>query len=169
MAFNYPFLDLRNSLAGSAIASRPPSIRLRALVADAWMETENPKRQHQATTSVREEVSAFLGALGDLKVIVRSWEEVESYFLRFPGLVDIVELAVQAVQKHIQDAQMILDHYRDPEIDDEYLVLCVRASEYDESFLKRLAAAEAEFLEHLNRQQGWLQLTTDFGNPTDAL
>ena len=98
-------------------------------------------------------------------VLLRNARGVEEYLLEFPGIMDVLPRAIQAVRKHLPEAQMILDVYRDPEIEDRYLMLCVRTKHYNESFVDRLEKAESEFIGALADTEGWLQLTTDFREP----
>ncbi len=95
-------------------------------------------------------------------VHLRNSRDVEEYLLDFPGIVDVLPRALRALKKHMPDAQVILDVYHDPEIEDHYLTLCVRLQHYDESFMDRLERTESEFIELLSCRDGWLQLTTDF-------
>jgi hypothetical protein len=111
---------------------------------------------HQDTIHVIEEV--LEGRITD-----RSKE----YLLRFTELLDVIPKAVDATKKHFPEAQLVVDVYKDPEIDDHYLVLYVRSKYYDDSFIERLEKAEAEFLDQLVNKRGWIQLTTDFQEPEE--
>jgi hypothetical protein len=86
---------------------------------------------------------------------------------------------VNAAKRHFPEAQLVLDLYIDPEIDDKHLVLYIRMWDYGDSvmeeireareelgrFIDRMEKAESEFLHKLVGKRGWLQLTTDFWNP----
>jgi len=124
-----------------------------------------PSPSHISTISLSEEVRRILRLLEDEGVHLKHLNRVEAHLLEFPNIMDVLPKAVQAAKKHLPEAQLILDVYRDPEIQDCYLVLCVRLKNYDESFMDRLEAAEAEFIDHLADKEGWLQLTTDFRQP----
>ncbi len=87
----------------------------------------------------------------------------------FPDLIGVIPQAVQAVKKHLPEAQLILKVYRDPEVEDRYLVLYVRLPRYDEKVLERIEAAETEFIDRLADVKGWLQVTTDFGEPESRI
>jgi len=115
------------------------------------------------------------------QVRVRNPELVRRYLNKFNDMIDVVPEAVNAAKRHFPEAQLVLDLYEDPEIDDRYLVLYVRLWNYDESvmerfrearkelngFIDRLDKAEAEFLHRLVDKRGWIQLTTDFQKPEE--
>jgi hypothetical protein len=105
------------------------------------------------------------------KVRLENPHSIREYLLRFTELLDVIPKAVDAAKKHFPEAQLVMDVYRDPEIDDNYLVLYIRLKHYDDSFIERLEEAEAEFLNQLVSKRGWIQLTTDFREPEgeDAL
>jgi hypothetical protein len=88
--------------------------------------------------------------------------QIRKYLLRFVDLAEVVSHAVEAARRRFPEARLVLDVYRDPEIDDEYLALYVRLSHYDDSVMEQIAAAEAEYLPMLAGKSGWIQLTTDF-------
>jgi hypothetical protein len=91
--------------------------------------------------------------------------QIREYLLQFVDLAEVVPHAVEAAKQHFPEAQLVLEVYRDPEIDDEYLALYVRLSRYDDTVMERIAAAEAEYLDRLAGKSGWIQLTTDFRTP----
>jgi hypothetical protein len=93
--------------------------------------------------------------------------QIRKYLLQFVDLAEVVPHALEATRRRFPEAQLVLDVYRDPEIDDEYLALYVRLSHYDDSVMERIAAAEAEYLHMLVDKSGWIQLTTDFRVPNE--
>lgn len=121
------------------------------------------------TSSLTDEIERVLRQLEGAGVRLEGRADVWEYLLDFPGLLNVLAEAVHAVSKHFAEARLILQVYHDPEIEDRYLLLCVRPKSYDESVVKRLEAAEAEFIERLADEEGWLQLTTDFEESEDAL
>jgi hypothetical protein len=92
----------------------------------------------------------------------------KEYLLQFTELLDVIPKAVDAVKRHFPEAQLTMDVYQDPEIDDHYLVLYVRSKYYDDLSIERLQKAEAEFLNQLVNKRGWIQLTTDFRKPEEV-
>jgi len=115
------------------------------------------------------------------QVRVKNPKLVRKYLHKFNDIIDVVPEAVNAAKRHFPEAQLVLDVYEDPEIDDRYLVLYVRLWKYDESvvegvreereelrdFIDRLKEAEKEFLHRLVDKRGWLLLTTDFQKPEE--
>jgi hypothetical protein len=87
---------------------------------------------------------------------------VRDYLLRFSELLCVVPKAVDAARRHFPEADLSMDVYQDPEIDDRYLVLRIRPACYDDSVIERLERAESEFLDELVDKRGWIQLTLEF-------
>jgi len=122
------------------------------------------------SVSVADENAATIDAF--LARIVNSAQiacesRIREYLSLFPDLADVASYAVEAARRRFPDAQLVLDVYQDPEIDDEYLVLYVRMPHYDDSVMERIATAEAEYLDMLADKSGWIQLTTDFQTPNE--
>jgi len=101
------------------------------------------------------------------KVRLENHHSIREYLLRFTELLDVIQQTVDAAKKHVPDAQLVMDVYQDPEIDDCYLALYIRLKHYDDSVVERLEKAEAEFLNQLVHKRGWIQLTTDFREPEE--
>ena len=134
---------------------------------EPWLESGVGRLVLRATPtgSLIADISQVLRQLKDEAVFVRNAQELQEYLLKFPGVVDVLVEAVRAVKAHLPEAKLFLGMYRDPEIGDRYPFLCVRLKKYDENFMERLEAAEAEFIGRLTETEGWLQLTTDFKDP----
>lgn len=92
-----------------------------------------------------------------------------AYLLQFPGKVNVLHVAVQAVRKHLAVLPVTFAVYRDPEIDDRYLLLSVQAPAYMTAVEQGLAAAEAEFLPLLANEEGWLQLNAEMVELADVV
>lgn len=117
------------------------------------------------TTALIADISKLLEELKDKAVLVRDAQELQEYLLKFPRIIDVLAEAVRTVKEHFPEAKLLLGMYRDPEAEDWYPLLCVRLKAYDENFMDRLETAEAKFIGRLTETEGWLQLTTDFGDP----
>ncbi|GIX47869.1 MAG: hypothetical protein KatS3mg131_2080 [Candidatus Tectimicrobiota bacterium] len=117
------------------------------------------------------EVEKLLESLQEHHVHLKNTNKIQEYLLQFPDLIDVVPHVVDAAARHFPDAQLVMDMYQDPEIEDRYLVVYVRLKRYDDSIVEKLERAEAEFLDELAYKEGWIQLTTDFQEPgeEDAL
>jgi len=87
---------------------------------------------------------------------------IKRYLYRFTDLIDLLPIAVNIAKKHFPQSSIVMDVYVDPEINDSYIVLYIRLSQYDNSFIERLAAAESEIFPLLVNKKGWIQLTSDF-------
>ncbi|RMG51407.1 MAG: hypothetical protein D6723_10735 [Acidobacteria bacterium] len=118
-----------------------------------------------SATSLIEEINVLLEDLQKAEVRLGERERICEYLLQFPDLIEVIPQAVDAAQSHLPEARLFLEVYRDPEIEDQYLVLYARFQEYDESVVDRIEAAEREYLDLLTDKEGWLQLTTDFREP----
>jgi hypothetical protein len=97
------------------------------------------------------------------QVEVNNPKSIKLYLTRFRELIDLLPTAISIARKHFPEARIVLDVYLDPEIKDSYIVLLVRVSQYDDSFIERLTVAESELLPLLVNKKGWIQLSTDFG------
>jgi hypothetical protein len=109
--------------------------------------------------------SYYIGKIIDelsSKAKINEPQHIRRYLSRFTDLIDLLPIAVSIAQKHFPESSIVLDVYVDPEIDDSYIVLYIRLSRYDDTFIERLAAAESEILPLLVNKKGWIQLTTDF-------
>ena len=115
--------------------------------------------------SLQVEIETLLRGIREQGVVLGRIDQVREYLLQFPDLLDIVPVVIYSTRKHFPEGQLTLDIYRDPEIEDQYLVLYVRLAHYDETTLDRLQKAEAAFLDALSDREGWIQLTTDFREP----
>jgi len=62
-------------------------------------------------------------------------------------------------------AQLSLEVYRDPEIEDEYLTLYLRQQDYDRNLLEAIEDICEEYEEELAERSGSLLVTTDFRPP----
>jgi hypothetical protein len=111
-------------------------------------------------------IDAFLARIAN-GVQIACESRVREYLSLFADTADVVLHAVEAARRFFPDAQLVVDVYQDPEINDEYLVLYIRMPHYDDSVMERIAAAEAEYLDRLADKSGWIQLTTDFRTPNE--
>ncbi len=91
--------------------------------------------------------------------------DVYEYLLRFPDMIEVVEQAVFAARNHLKEARLQLEVYRDPESEDEHLVLYARFPTYDETVMEKIRAARRQYRHLLHGKSGWFILTTDFQQP----
>jgi len=95
-------------------------------------------------------------------VDIKSQKQIKYYLSVYRDLIDLIPKAVSIAKKHFPESHIVIDVYKDPEIEDSYIILYIRLDQYDESFIERLATAESEFLPLLANKKGWIQLSTDF-------
>ncbi len=101
----------------------------------------------------------------DPQVRVKNPNEIKKYLMKFSDVVDIVPKVIDVVKKHFPEAQLVFTLYKDPEINDRYLVVYLRMKKYDEDLIDRINKAEAEFWDYLIDKKGEIFLTTDFQKP----
>ncbi len=108
-------------------------------------------------------IEETLQALSAQGVRLPNRAEVAEHLKQCPDLITVLEPVIATAQSELPDAQLSLEVYHDPEIEDEHLVLYARFSEYDwNSVMERVHNAGVRCAEMLNGQKGWLLLTTDF-------
>lgn len=101
-----------------------------------------------------------------MQVKITQVSEVNDYLLAHRDMSCLLPPVCNKLTKLFgKDTLLSLEVYRDPEINDEYLTLYVRQSEYEEKFLDRIDEAMAEFELMLASVPGWLLVTTDFHPP----
>ena len=93
-------------------------------------------------------------------------EKVSDYLLRFPDMLEAINQVIRTVREHLPEAQLELVVYHDPEIEDEYLVLYARFSQYTSAVMERIRAARRAYSPHIRDKSGWVLLTTDFRRPS---
>jgi hypothetical protein len=121
------------------------------------------KLETSATTS---KIEAMLAALQQYQIVIPRPAEVRDYLLRYPEMTDRLPVVCATARKHFPlPAQLSLELYRDPEIDDQYLTLYVRQRDYDGSLMEEIDKVCEECRPTLEWSKGRLLVTTDFGPP----
>ena len=83
-----------------------------------------------------------------------------------PDMLEMLPSICEAVaNEFLRDAQLSLEIYSDPEIDDRYLTIYVRQKGYTEQILERISRVRAGFSRKLAEKRGRIFITTDFGDP----
>jgi predicted RNase H-like HicB family nuclease len=98
---------------------------------------------------------------------INNINSIRDYLIEFPDIIDVIPKAINSAKKYFPNAQIVLDLYIDPEIDDKHPIIYVRAKDYDDKFMELLGKAEEDFMEDLIDKRGWILLTTDFGKPDE--
>lgn len=134
-----------------------------------WIETLiTPFKFSSTTSALTEEITELFKQLMRLGIRVPASNDVWQYFEKHPHLIkatrDLAELACE----RLSDAILSLEISRDPEGDEEYVVLYARFYNYDETVMRKIRAARKEFLSLLSDEREWPLLTTDFRGPQEA-
>jgi hypothetical protein len=117
-------------------------------------------------TSIVDQIESLLQNLSK-DIRINNINSIRDYLIEFPDIIDIIPKAVNSAKKYFPNAQIVLDFYIDPEIDDKHPIIYVRAKDYDDKFMELLDKAEEDFMEDLIGKKGWILLTTDFGKPDE--
>lgn len=89
---------------------------------------------------------------------------VREYLAQYPELFDAAKTASETLKERLSGPLELASFlYRDPEFDDAYLTLLVRAPDYGPATLQALDAAFDACRSTLAGSSGWLLVTTDFG------
>jgi len=99
-------------------------------------------------------------------VVVLNPRLVKEYLRRYRSLAALVPpICRRARQEFGDQAELILDLYRDHESDDSFLILRVRLPQYSSDFMSRIDQVWKEFADDFPKTSGWLTITTDFPKP----
>jgi hypothetical protein len=95
-------------------------------------------------------------------------EEVIDYLQRHRGVYDATLLACVLTDEEFGDrAQISLELYKDPEIDDRYLTIYVRQTEYEPDIIEKIDAISKQFASAITSESGYILVTTDFHPPLE--
>ncbi len=122
--------------------------------------------QKPITVGVTSEIERLLWTMLSERVQIQRPSEVRSYLTRHSDMIEVLVSAYRIAKDHLgPQSRLSLEVYRDPEIEDEQLILYVRRDKYDPEFFKEMEIVRTEYLPRLTEKSGWLQLTTDFQPP----
>ncbi len=112
------------------------------------------------------DLAAIRFAISDiakLGVDVPNSDEVYGYLKEFPELCGALKSLVENTQKEFGlDGRIILELYKDPEINHEYLCITVRMPEYPDDLTDRFGKIMAAEADALSNSDGYILVTTDF-------
>lgn len=124
------------------------------------------ERVAEARSDDTASVDAALTALQRDGILVPRPAEVREYLLRYPDMAHPVVVACKAsVERFRANAQLSLELYRDPEIDDQYLALYVRQEAYEDGILDKIRDTRDGYRALFGGSSGYFLLTTDFDAP----
>jgi len=123
-----------------------------------------------AGTTIVSKIEDTFSELKRLGVKIPSLARVRNYLLNYSDITDILHSVCQSIREYFGcEAEISLEVYEDPEIEDEYLTLYIRAQEYSDSIINKIRDLRKEFGEQLSRTDGWILITTDFKKPQHAV
>src|SRR5574341_1900533 len=94
--------------------------------------------------------------------------EVRDYLTRYPDVVAVAGKASELASAEFAGrAELSLELYVDPEIDDRYLTLYVRQNTYDLDIMKMIERVQEGHDCELDGSSGWFLVTTDFQPPKE--
>lgn len=119
--------------------------------------------QAAETDSITVDIENLLGRLQEQQVELIDTDAIREYMCGHSDMVSGVDIVTSLIRSHFgEDARLLLDVYNDPEIDDQYLQLRVRAIDYNSEFMNLIDVVDALAEPGLRRRTGQILLTTDF-------
>jgi hypothetical protein len=111
--------------------------------------------------------NATLAILVASGVVVPEPQEVVGYLAASPEVAAVLpDYWRSAFQAGGDESQLSLELYRDPEIEDDHLVIYIRQEHYRDDLMDRIdKVREALAGELSDNLSGWIHVTTDFGRP----
>jgi len=98
----------------------------------------------------------MLKKIGDDGIYVHKLTDVRKYLLLFPQISELIFRAChRLIQQFQNEAQIVVDFYKDPEIKDEYIIIFVKSDCWDNAKIDVLEEISREFIEALTDVQGW--------------
>lgn len=100
------------------------------------------------------------------KVSVPNPEQVRAYLSANPQIIEIAEKVCELASAEFSEtAELSLELYVDPEIDDRYLTLYVQQLNPNQSTWERVERIRESYEEELAGLSGWLHVTVDYRSP----
>jgi hypothetical protein len=111
----------------------------------------------------------LLGLLDQLaleNILIPRRDAVDQYIFLHCDLGQLLPAICAISRQHFgQDAELSLEVYKDPEIDDQYLTLYVRQTNYPSDIMHQIYGVARQFDDLLEKVSGYLLITTDFRRP----
>jgi len=116
---------------------------------------------------MKKEIEDTFSELKKLGVKIPSLARVRNYLLNYSDITDILHPVCQSIREYLGcEAEISLEVYEDPEIEDEYLTLYIRVPKYDNKVMDYIKNIRKEYEDALTSTKGWLLITTDFRKPS---
>jgi len=93
-------------------------------------------------------------------------DEVRDYLERYPDVIGLTEKVCNLARVEFAgNAELSLELYIDPEIDDPHLTLYVQQETYDQSIWDGIERIREGYEDEVADLSGWLHVTVDFRAP----
>ncbi len=125
-----------------------------------------PEQSSQKTAAVTSQIETALTSISSKKIIIPQSNKVREYLLRFPDMIHLTPFVCKIVwDRFWSSAQLSVEVYHDPEIEDEHIIIYVRQGNYDADIMDTLQELHSQYEAELTGKSGWLLVTTDFRPP----
>ncbi|HEV2949278.1 MAG TPA: hypothetical protein VGX70_18025 [Gemmataceae bacterium] len=112
---------------------------------------------------VKRPIRSYLAPLVQMGVTSEDWNAVRRYTKAHASVIPLLPDVCQRVRGEFgSQTELALDEYRDPEIDDRYLTLCLRLPNYELDTMDRIERVNQSFENRIKPNTGYLLVTTDF-------
>ena len=126
-------------------------------------------RTYRPSISLTEPIEDFFASLPRYRVEVVDRDALRSYFLALLDMLSVAESACLAAFRSLGTiAKLSIGWHRDPEEEDEYPMIWVRAKEYNSEVFDRIREVRREYEGALASSSGWLMVGTDFRVESDV-
>jgi hypothetical protein len=102
----------------------------------------------------------------ELQVEINGYGEVVDYLLEYPDMLNLLPEIGYAIKEKFPDAKLVLEVYKDPEIDCEDLRFYVRYPSYDRELIRRLSKGIWEickkFSDKIKDKEGFIAIIADY-------
>jgi len=121
------------------------------------------RQAHETARAGAKNVGSPPRSLSAMGVFSDNWTAVRGYLRRHRDLSSGLPKIINDVRNEFgPQADLSLDVYRDPEIDDQYLTLRLILPRYGPDTMNRIEAVSRGFEQHIRPTAGYVLLTTDF-------
>jgi hypothetical protein len=127
------------------------------------LEQVSEPRQESLTLEIMDVLQSLQK---ELQVEINGYGEVVDYLLEYPDMLNLLPEMGKAIREKFPDAKLVLEVYKDPEIDYEDLEFYIRYTSYDEELTHRIVEGIWEicekFSDKVKDKEGFIAISTDF-------
>lgn len=124
----------------------------------------------ERSSGLSDTISQFLRGIESLSIHLPHPSLVHDYLLIHPDMRQLIRsICVVSKNQTGNGAQLSLELYRDPEINDAYLSLYIRTNNYNNNFLNKLEDISSKFQNERSNSSGWIIITTDYQPPREQV